>query len=174
LKARPNTFLRALSKDLMRPVSVIVLTLAACTASSGGTPGADTIGVAAAREAVMQADRDFSEAFRSQRVEGWVSWFDTAGVQVSPDGTLPRGHDQIRDRMKKHFGDTATILTWRPTMAEVSNDGSMAYTIGEYDFYVRGRDSARTASSGRYLTVWRRQVDSSWKVIADIGSPRQQ
>src|SRR5918992_2200209 len=112
---------------------------AACTASSGGTPGADTIGVAAAREAVMQADRDFATAFQSRRVEGWVSWFDTAGVQVEPAGSLPRGHDQIRAHMTKTFGDTAMILAWRPTTAEVSTDGSMAYTIGEYDFYVRGR-----------------------------------
>ena len=156
----------------MRLVSLILLTLAGCTASSGGTPGADTIGVAAAREAVMQADRDFAEAFRSRRIEGWVSWFDTAGVQVEPGGTLPRGHDEIREHMTKTFGDTAMVLTWRPTMAQVSTDGSLAYTIGEYDFYVRGRDSARTASSGQYLTVWRRQADSSWKVLADIGSPR--
>ena len=152
----------------------LVVFLAACTASSGGTPGADTIGVAATREAVMQADRDFATAFQSRRVEGWVSWFDTAGVQVEPGGTMPRGHDAIRAHMTKTFGDTASVLTWRPTAAEVSADGTMAYTIGEYDFYVRGKDSARTASSGRYLTVWRRQADSSWKVLADIGSPRQQ
>jgi uncharacterized protein (TIGR02246 family) len=154
----------------MRLTLVILLT--ACTASSGGTPGADTIGVAALRESVMQADRDFAQAFRSRGVEGWVSWFDTAGVQVEPGGTLPRGHDQIRAHMTKTFGDTAMVLTWRPTMAEVSNDGTIAYTIGDYAFHVRGRDSARTASSGQYLTVWRRQADSSWKVLADIGSPR--
>ncbi|MGQ0714629.1 MAG: YybH family protein [Gemmatimonadaceae bacterium] len=151
----------------------LIILLAACTASSGGTPGADTIGVAAAREAVMQADRDFADAFRSRRVEGWVSWFDTAGVQVEPRGTMPRGHDAIRAHMTATSGDTAMVLAWRPTEAHVSNDGSMAYTIGDYDYYVRGRDSARTASSGQYLTVWRRQADSSWKVMADIGSPRQ-
>lgn len=150
----------------------LLILLASCTASSGGTPGADTIGVAALRDSVMQADRDFATAFRSRRVEGWVSWFDTAGVQVDPGGTLPRGHDEIRAYMTKAFDDTAAVLAWRPTMAELSNDGSMGYTIGEYDFYVRGRDSARTASSGQYLTVWRRQADGSWKVLADIGSPR--
>src|SRR5918992_1600324 len=131
LQGAPPHVPSALSKEPMR--LALVSLLAACTASSGGTPGADTLGLAAARESVMQADRDFAEAFRTRGVEGWVSWFDTAGMQVEPGGTLPRGHDQIRAHMTKNFGDTAAILSWRPTMAEVSSDGSMAYTIGEYD-----------------------------------------
>ncbi len=128
------------------------------------------------RESVMQADRDFNSDFAKRRVEGWVSWFDTAGVQVAREGDVPKGHDQIRAHMTKTFPDTARILDWRPEMAEVSGDGTMAYTIGTWDSYVRGRDSASSAGSGHYLTVWRRQADKSWKVLADIGTvhPRKQ
>ena len=128
------------------------------------------------RESVMQADRDFNSDFAKRRVEGWVSWFDTAGVQVTREGTVPKGHDQIRAHMTKAFPDTAQVLDWRPTTAEVSGDGTMAYTIGTWNFWVRGRDSAASAATGHYLTVWRRQADKSWKVWADIGTvhPRKQ
>jgi uncharacterized protein (TIGR02246 family) len=156
---------------------VVLFFLAACTASSsGGTPYADTMSTAELRESVMQADRDFNSDFAKRRVEGWVAWFDTSGVQVDAAGTLPRGHDQIRAHMAKAFGDSTRVLDWRPTEAEVSGDGTMAYTIGTWDYYARGRDSARTAGSGHYLTVWRRQADQSWKVIADIGTqhPKKQ
>jgi uncharacterized protein (TIGR02246 family) len=154
-----------------------VLALAACSASSsGGTPYADTMTTAELRESVMQADRDFNSDFAKRRVEGWVSWFDTAGVQVTREGAVPKGHQQIRAHMTKAFPDTAQVLDWRPTTAEVAGDGTMAYTIGTWDFYVRGRDSASSAGSGHYLTVWRRQADKSWKVLADIGTvhPRKQ
>jgi uncharacterized protein (TIGR02246 family) len=145
--------------------------LAACSASSsGGTPYEDTMSTAELRESVMQADRDFNSDFAKRRVEGWVSWFDTAGVQVTREGAVPKGHDQIRAHMTKAFPDTAQVLDWRPTTAEVSGDGTMAYTIGTWDFHVRGRDSAASAGSGHYLTVWRRQADKSWKVWADIGT----
>jgi ketosteroid isomerase-like protein len=151
----------------------LVLVLAACsTSSSSDVPHSDSVNIAQLRESVMQADRDFSSDFAKRRVEGWVSWFDTAGVQVAPTGDTPRGHDQIRAHMTKNFGDSTRILDWRPVMAEVSNDGTMAYTIGDWDFYVRGKDSAASAGSGRYLTVWRRQADGSWKVLADIGTQR--
>lgn len=153
----------------MRPYFVILL--AACTASSsGGTPDDDTVSTAQLRESVMQADRDFNSDFAKRRIDGWVSWFDTAGVQVEPGGTTPKGHDEIRAHMSRTFGDSTRILDWRPVMAEVSNDGTMAHTIGTWDFYVRGKDSAASAGSGHYLTVWRRQADGSWKVLADIGT----
>jgi ketosteroid isomerase-like protein len=159
----------------MRPF--LVLFFAGCTASSsGGTPRTDTLSAAQLRESMMQADRDFSSDFANRRIEAWVSWFDTAGMQVEPGGTTPRGHEQIRAHMMRTFGDTARILAWRPTTAEVSDDGTLGYTIGTYDFHVRGRDSAASASTGHYLTVWRRQADGSWKVLADIGTqhPKKQ
>ena len=160
----------------MRLLTCLVILTACSASSSGGTPYADTMTTAELRESVMQADRDFSSDFAQRRVEGWVNWFDTAGVQVDASGAMPKGHDQIRAHMTRNFGDSTRILAWRPLSAEVSGDGTMAYTIGTWDFHVRGRDSASSRGSGHYLTVWRRQADKSWKVLADIGTqhPRPQ
>ena len=152
----------------MRPF--LVLLLAACAAPSSEARSTDTANVAQLRESVMQADLDFAADFAQRRTEGWVSWFDTGGVQVAPSGETPRGHAAVRAHMQKEFADSAMILAWRPVMAEISNDGSMAHTIGTWDFHVRGKDSAATAGTGHYLTVWRRQADGSWKVLADIGT----
>jgi ketosteroid isomerase-like protein len=137
---------------------------------SSRSPRYGAVNLAQLREAVMQADRDFNNDFATRRVEGWVSWFDTAGVQVARSGDTPRGHEQIRAHMARTFGDSNLVLVWRPIMADVSDDGTRAHTIGTWDFYVRGKDSASSAASGHYLTVWRRQADGSWKVLADIGT----
>ena len=159
----------------MRPCLVLFL-LAACAAPSSEARSSDTANVAQLRESVMQADRDFAADFAKRRIDGWVSWFDTAGMQVAPTGATPRGHEQVRAHMREAFGDSTRILAWRPVMAEVSNDGSMAHTIGTWEFHVRGKDSAATTGTGHYLPVWRRQADGSWKVLADIGTqhPRKQ
>jgi ketosteroid isomerase-like protein len=159
----------------VRPFLVLLL-LAACAAPSSEARSADTSNSAELRESVMEADRDFAADFAKRRIDGWVSWFDTAGVQVVASGETPRGHDAVRAHMTTQFRDSARILAWRPVMAEVSSDGSMAHTIGTWNFHVRGKDSAATAGTGHYLTVWRRQADGSWKVLADIGTqhPRKQ
>ncbi|HZO17677.1 MAG TPA: DUF4440 domain-containing protein [Gemmatimonadaceae bacterium] len=144
--------------------------LGACTASSSGGTPYDTLTTEERRESVMEADRAFSDDFARRRVEGWVSWFDTAGMQVVADGRTPRGHNEIREHMMAAFGDTTRMLVWRPIEAQVSDDGTLAYTIGTYDFYIRGADSAASHATGHYLTTWRHQPDGSWKVLADIGT----
>jgi ketosteroid isomerase-like protein len=169
-KAHRRTFSAPTSKEnRMRPLLVLFL-LAACAAPSSEARSPDTANVGQLRESVMQADRDFAADFAQRRIDGWVSWFDTAGVQVAASGETPRGHAAVRAHMAKQFADSTGILAWRPVMAEVSTDGSMAHTIGTWNFHVRGKDSTATAGTGHYLTVWRRQADGSWKVLADIGT----
>jgi ketosteroid isomerase-like protein len=169
-KAHRRTFSAPSSQEnRVRPFLVLFL-LAACAAPSSEARSTGTSNAAELRESVMQADRDFAADFAQRRIDGWVSWFDTAGVQVTASGETPRGHEAVRAHMRSQFGDSARILAWRPVMAEVSSDGSMAHTIGTWNFHVRGKDSAATAGTGHYLTVWRRQADRSWKVLADIGT----
>jgi ketosteroid isomerase-like protein len=62
-------------------------------------------------------------------------------------------------------------LTWSPSKVEVSDDGTLGYTWGRYDFRSKGKDGKVDSSTGIYLTIWRRQVDGSWKFVYD-GSPQ--
>lgn len=62
-------------------------------------------------------------------------------------------------------------LTWAPLRVEVSDDGTLGYTWGRYDFTSKGKDGKLDSSSGIYLTIWRRQADGSWKFVYD-GSPQ--
>jgi ketosteroid isomerase-like protein len=52
----------------------------------------------------------------------------------------------------------------------VSADGTLGYTWGRYDFTAKGKDGKVDASTGIYLTIWKRQPDGSWKFVFD-GSP---
>ncbi len=62
-------------------------------------------------------------------------------------------------------------LTWKPSKVEVSDDGTLGYTWGRYDFTSKGKDGKVESSTGIYLTIWRRQSDGSWKFVYD-GSPQ--
>ena len=54
--------------------------------------------------------------------------------------------------------------------AEAAKDGSLGYTFGSSEVSFRNEKGEIQKRSGRYLTVWRRQPDGSWKVVSDIGS----
>ncbi|HWA91507.1 MAG TPA: nuclear transport factor 2 family protein [Rhizomicrobium sp.] len=62
-------------------------------------------------------------------------------------------------------GDPKTnVLSWSPNHAEVSGDGGLGYTDGDWRF-----DAASMHLSGHYVTVWR-SIGGQWKVAADIAT----
>jgi ketosteroid isomerase-like protein len=62
-------------------------------------------------------------------------------------------------------------LVWAPMRVDVSADGTLGYTWGRYDFTAKGKDGKVDASTGIYLTIWKRQADGSWKFVYD-GAPQ--
>ena len=56
---------------------------------------------------------------------------------------------------------------WRPTRVEVAKSGDMAYVSGTYTFNVKDAGGKTMKDRGKYLEVWKRQADGSWKCSAD-------
>ncbi|HEY9225684.1 MAG TPA: DUF4440 domain-containing protein, partial [Gemmatimonadaceae bacterium] len=63
-----------------------------------------------------------------------------------------------------------TSLTWRPVYAAVAASGDLAFTIGESIRTGRGASGAAEQRFGKYLTIWEKQRDGSWKFVVDGGS----
>lgn len=57
------------------------------------------------------------------------------------------------------------VLEWRPVAAQIAPSGDLGCTVGE------ARISSLNHYS-KYLTIWRRQADKSWKFVADGGNVR--
>lgn len=148
----------------------VMLAAAACT-RSGWQPGPAPEARAADSTALMQADRDFAVATAQRGPAGWVSFFAEDGAMVGGAGEIA-GHDAILRAVTPNFTNPDRRLAWHPVRADVARSRDLGYTVGEFQVLVRSSsgnvDSA--AAHGRYLTVWRKQADGSWKVTADIGS----
>ena len=121
------------------------------------------------REALMQADRDFDKATAAKGVDGWVSFFAEDGKMYGRGGDLVTGRAGIRELMAPRFADPKATLRWEPTFAAVSKSGDLGYTTGKS----KGRtveDGKLMEREGRYLSIWRKQKDGSWKVEIDHGN----
>jgi ketosteroid isomerase-like protein len=57
---------------------------------------------------------------------------------------------------------------WQPTKVDVSGD--LGYSIGTYSLTMNGPDGKPASDTGKYMEVWKRQPDKSWKVVADMFS----
>ncbi len=148
-------------------VAVVGLLLGACAppSSEEGATGGD---VDLLRSSLIDADRAFNRATQDAGAEGWVSFFDPEGAMIQPGIGEIAGLDAIRSAMSESLSTEGVSLTWEPDRAHVSDDGSLGFTVGHYEFASPGVDQV---GKGLYVSIWRRQPDRSWKVIMDLGNP---
>jgi ketosteroid isomerase-like protein len=94
---------------------------------------------------------------------------------LAPDAiSLPVGEFPIRgrDAIKIHLAaGPQGILAWTPVEAEVARSGDLGYTWGNYEFRSEGPDGKRQITYGKYISIWKKQTDGSWKVMLDGGNP---
>lgn len=81
-----------------------------------------------------------------------------------------RGADSLRALMA-YLDEPGTKLTWEPTRAQIAALADLGWTTGTYESETQGSDGQIRRSRGRYVTVWRKQDDGSWKVVMDLGNP---
>lgn len=119
--------------------------------------------------ALLQADRDFCKDVTTRRLEGYKAWLAPNVVTFTFGGQSHKGPDEAGMSMKQAFDDPDYQLTWEVTKAEIFVSGNMGYTTGRFTI----RDKAMAGpivTKGTYITVWEKQKDGSWKVLADGGS----
>jgi len=93
---------------------------------------------------------------------------------VASDGAIfggPRlvvGPDAVREYYLAQ--GTGSSLTWHPVYAAAAGSGDLGFTVGEYIATGRGPSGAAVQRFGKYLTVWQRQHDGTWKFVIDGGN----
>jgi ketosteroid isomerase-like protein len=124
--------------------------------------------VTTARAALMDADRAFNRATAERRTDGWMEFFAEDASMIRSAGTIT-GRAAIREDMTKAFADTSFTLTWEPLQSDVGASGDLGYTNGKFEARFRDAHGNPAVRTGRYLTIWKKQTDGSWKVVRDIG-----
>ena len=120
-----------------------------------------------ARADVLATDAAFSK--ESEAKGAAVAFYDFMAPQATmlPAGDQPvHGREAIRDKLT----DVKGLLKWRPTEAEVAASGELGYTWGTYEHHGEDSNGNAVVSHGKYVTLWRKQPDGSWKAILDCGN----
>ncbi|MBL8548921.1 MAG: hypothetical protein JNJ73_02970 [Hyphomonadaceae bacterium] len=117
---------------------------------------------AAAAQELMDVDRAFAAAADSEGVPAAFAQFAARdGMIVESTGAPARGRTAIASRFARW--PSGAKLLWSPEMGKVSNRGDMGWTWGNSTYVAA--DGSRTP--GRYISVWTRDFDGSWKYAFD-------
>lgn len=130
-----------------------------------------SLGLAAAdaREELLEADKAFDLATARQGLEGWMSFFAEDAQLNSANGPL-RGKEALRNHYSRMFAQKDFSIRWKPYHAEASKDGTLGFTLGTAVITWTGADGKTVKRDGRYITVWRKQADGTWRVVTDMGA----
>jgi ketosteroid isomerase-like protein len=121
-------------------------------------------------EAIQKADLAFCEETKKRGLEGWMSYFADDATAFPAGKPFITGRDTLRSFYSGMFSRPEFSLTWKPVKADAAASGDLGYTIGVAEFRFRDKDGKMVNSPGKYLTVWKKQKDGSWKVAADLGN----
>src|SRR3954447_26551538 len=125
-----------------------------------------------AKSAWRSLDEAFVRHATNKDAAALVSAFYAADAQLlPPNAPVIRGAEAIRQFWQGVLDAGGADVTLDTTLVDMS--GELAYGIGQYSFTLPSASGGRTRDEGKYLVVYRRQSDGSWKVSADMFSSNQ-
>lgn len=99
---------------------------------------------------------------------GFADWFAPDGVLLGNGAAPLMGKVAIAKSTTWSAKDYQ--LTWTPTDAVMGPTGDIGYTWSHYEGHSKDANGNPVVTSGRFITIWRKEPDGSWKVALDAGA----
>ncbi len=129
------------------------------------------VGTAAAadpkiEQTLRDLDAEWTAAAGAKDVDKTVSYYADDAIVLPPNVPAATTKEAIRAQWKKDL-DSMISGSWKPTRVEVAKSGDMAYASGTYEWIYKDASGKTITDHGKYLEVWEKQADGSWKCSAD-------
>jgi ketosteroid isomerase-like protein len=122
----------------------------------------------AADEAAIRADSAaWSAATEAKDADKAVSFYAPDAVVFDDGGPIQTDPAKFREEMQPLVDAKNMTLAWKTTKVEVARSGDMAYEYGAYHFDTKMKNGKVSTQTGKYVLVWKKQPDGSWKVAID-------
>ena len=146
---------------------VVLGSLAAILAIGACQPAPPATLTDADRATVDSMSRVFSEKMVSGDWAGLVKmYYADDAILLPPNMPSVTGHAAIEAAFRTFPPITSASLHTE----EVAGSGDMAYVRGTYRMTMAPPGGAAIADSGKYLEIWKKQADGSWKSARDMFS----
>jgi uncharacterized protein (TIGR02246 family) len=130
------------------------------------------VGAAAAGTKVEQALRDldaqWSAAAGAKDLDKTVSYYADDAIVMPPNAPPATTKEAIRSTWNEMLTSPGAGISWKTTKVEVANGGDLAYVSGTYEETMTDASGKRAQDRGKYVEIFKKQADGTWKVIVDI------
>ena len=123
------------------------------------------------RKAIDKGNAQWVEAWDKADASLIASLFAEDGVLLGRNGKMFKGPKQIFERQKTVMESASKGVKATVTTVDLWLDGTTAYETGIYSYKFQ-ENGKPVNEEGRYVTIWKRQSDGSWKIASDMGVPK--
>lgn len=115
-------------------------------------------------QVLLAADKAWEKVYSAKDLSKSVAVCDEQGSLLWPNTPIVIGKKAIAKAIQDDF--SSGDLTWHANAVGVARSGDLGYTSGLYEAKFKSTAGA-AADNGKYLTVWKKEADGSWKVLFD-------
>lgn len=117
---------------------------------------------------LLELEGQFSQAVATGGGKAFAEWFADDAVVLNNGQPATLGRGAIAAQAQWNPKDYQ--LTWTPQGAQMGPSNDMGFTWGHYEGHAKDKNGQALVISGRYITVWKKMADGSWKVAMDASS----
>jgi ketosteroid isomerase-like protein len=146
---------------LMITYAALAALLASCTTSTPDTHDADV-------SALKDTEAAWVKDAATKDVAKWVAHYTDDASVLLPNAPIFTGKEAISGALKPMLSDPNFAVTFGATKVDVAKSGDLGYTQGSYSLTQSNpKTKAPEVEKGKYLTVYRKQADGTWKSVQD-------
>jgi uncharacterized protein (TIGR02246 family) len=124
---------------------------------------------AAIEKQIRTMDADWSHAANLGDVETSISFYADDGFMLEPNAPIASGKEAFRKSWTALVtGPGFVSITFAPKKVTVAQAGDMAWDLGIYQLTTKDKTGKTSTEAGKYIEIWQKQVDGSWKASVDI------
>ena len=117
-------------------------------------------------QTLRDLDEQWSKAAAAKDVDKTVSYYSEDAVVMPPNAPRATTKEAIRAIWKDLLTDAS--ISWKTKEVEVAQSGDIGYTSGTYEVTMTDPTGTPVRDRGKYLEVWKKQADGTWKCVMDM------
>jgi ketosteroid isomerase-like protein len=133
--------------------------------SAGPAAGAE---LGSEAKTLARLDEAWSKAAATRDAERVASYYAEDAVAYPPHEPIAVGKPAAKKVWASYFAEPSFTISWTTTHAEVTRSSDLGFTSGTYRASSKGPDGKLVTENGKYVCVWKKQANGSWKAIHDI------
>jgi uncharacterized protein (TIGR02246 family) len=153
-----------------RPLILFLASLFACAGiARAQAPAQSSVTDPELRKTIDAGNAKYVDAFAKSDAGALAGLYDESGSRFSPNGVVVRGRPAIAESVAGFMKSVTGPIKVTIETQDLWLVDDLAYETGKYTYTFTPPGKAETQTGGHYVTIWKRQADGGWKIMADMG-----